>query len=115
MSNKNLAFKEGCIKYSILFEKPVNVAVVKYLAKMRWCAHKRHSRTLEEIGKAMRKEADLDPEEVTPGIIANLVISGWVQRVDGNTGKVPQYEITSQGSALARHLRDPAIAVLFKP
>jgi hypothetical protein len=115
MSNKNIALKEGCIKYSILFEKPINVAVIRYLAKMRWCAHKRHSRTLEEIGKAMRKEADLDPEEVTPGIIANLVISEWIKRVDKKTGGLPEYEITPQGSALAKHLKDPVISVLFKP
>lgn len=114
MSENYAAMVEGGRVLGRVLGKPVYIAIVMYLARMRQFSHQRHSRTLEEIQKEICKNPDFKPKDINLNILEMLVRDGWIEMIQGKTKSLPEYEITEQGRQLALFLKDPVISVLFK-
>lgn len=102
--------KEIFVKHRIFFEKPINYVILLYLARMRWCSHRKSpARTLKEIKAAVSTLADSNIGEVAQSDLSALALAGLIVRINPHKEEEPKYEITKDGNDLAIYFKRKSI------
>lgn len=95
-----------------LFSNPLNVFVLRYLAKMLWYSHPRHFRSRGEIVVELIKEGvQTDNIDVSLQV---LVDSGFIQLYPGSEKEVAKYEATPLGSVKATEINEEEKMIFSK-
>lgn len=117
MTENFTALTKGCSLFMRLFEKPANILIVIYLARV--AAENmdpvRRSRTYNQIIEEVCKNPGIDKNDAHWGIVNTLIPDNWIKKVNGErSGGETRYKTTDQGISIAKFLKQENIINLFR-